>query len=707
VNDYNNIVVEKHYNKIIKQYSNIKGRAEEEVRHLLRKEVEDILKEIEIEIPIYSEENRVDISIRDIAIETKRFDDSNLKNKYSKQLFGYMLGNLFPYGVLTNLKEIYFFELSENGEITEIERDSNEFSFENFDFLFSLIIKEERKKFISEISILMDFGYVKKNKLIKELLIEFLEIFLKDNLSKKSKMFYSEWLKLFKLSELTNFEYVEQRRQALECIFNTEINENNEYQAVFVIHTIISLITKLLIYSFVSRLTNQKVKHTPDITSLKKFFKNLESGENYINLGIANMCQYDFFSWYLDVDFNDNAYILLTSLKNRAVQYRYIEVSDIDKLKDVIQRLYENFMPREIRHSFGEYYTPQNIADYILSKSKNFLNDKVCYKAVDPTCGSGTFLLSIIKDKIRLNRIKQVFDEVIGIDLNPIAVIMSKFNYILATYPLLIKIGKIPTDLEIPVYLGDSSYIPTIKKIDNIKCILYKYYFPTNIEIDFPEIIFPLDFVKNKNFITTLQKVEIMIVNNTKKEKILAFMVGEIEKTINSSLSNLLKDKINNLIGTIIKYQKENLNSIWLFIFMNYLKPFAISNFDLIIGNPPWVRWSVLPADYKYKIKSSLRIEGVFSQDTNYGGVDLNISALIAYRVVENLLNQNGVLSFIFPYGVVTNKSYEGFRNLKFGNKIMKIKQILKPSKPFFEGEEPIILILQNIEEIAIIESQP
>jgi hypothetical protein len=691
-------VLEKHYNKIIKQYSNIKGRAEEEVRYLLRKEVEDILKELEIEIPIYSEKNRVDISIRDIAVETKRFDDSNLKDKYSKQLFGYMIENLFPYGVLTNLKEIYFFELSENGEITEIERGSNEFSFENFEFLISLIIKEERKRFISESSILMDFGYIEKNKLIKDLLSEFLEIFLKDNLSKKSKMFYSEWLKLFKLSESTNYEYVKQRRQALERIFNTEINKNNEYQAIFVIHTVISLIVKLLIYSFISRLNNQTIEYTPDIASLKKFFKNIESGKSYVNLGIINMCQYDFFSWYLDVDFTDKIYTLLSSLKNRATQYRYIRIDNVDKLKDTIQKLYENFMPKEIRHSFGEYYTPQKYADYILSKSKNFLKDKVSYKAIDPTCGSGTFLLSVIKDKIRLNRIEQVFDEVVGIDLNPIAVVMAKFNYILVVYPLLIKMGKVPTDLEIPVYLGDSSYMPTIEKIGEIECVSYKYYFPADMGIDFPEIVFPLDFVKNKNFITVLQKVETMILDDVKKEKIFTFVIKEIEKTINNSLNDLIKSKISDLIETIIKYQKENLNSIWLFIFMNYLKPFAIGGFDLIIGNPPWVRWSVLPADYKSKIKNSLRNEGIFSRDTNYGGVDLNISALIAYRVAENLLNKGGVSSFIFPYGVLKNKSYEGFRNLKFGDKIMKIKQVIEPSKPFFDGEEPIILILKNLE---------
>jgi hypothetical protein len=691
-------VLEKHYNKIIKQYSKINGRAEEEVRYLLRKEVEDILKELGTEIPIYSEKDRVDIFIRDIPIETKRFNDSNLKEKYSKQLFGYMLENLSPYGVLTNLKEIYFFEQSENGEIREIKRGSNEFSFENFDFLLSLIVKEERKRFISETSILMDFGYIEKNKLIKELLSEFLEIFLKDNLSKKSKMLYSEWLKLFKLSESTNYEYVKQRRQALERIFNTEINKNNEHQAIFVIHTVISLIVKLLIYSFISRLNNHTIEYTPDITSLKRFFKNLESGKNYINLGIINMCQYDFFSWYLDIDFNDKIYTLLASLKNRATQYEYIGNSNIDRLKDTIQRLYENFMPREIRHSLGEYYTPQEHADFILSESKYFLKDKVSYMAIDPTCGSGTFLLSVIKDKIRLNRIEQIFDEVVGIDLNPIAVIMAKFNYILAVYPLLKKMGKVPTDLEIPVYLGDSSYMPTIKKIGGIECVSYKYYFPANMEIDFPEIVFPLDFVKSKSFITVLQKVETMILDDVKKEKILAFLTEEIEKIMNTRLNDLIKSKISDLIDTIINYQKENLNSIWLFIFMNYLKPFAIGDFDLIIGNPPWVRWSVLPADYKSKIKNSLRNEGIFSRDTNYGGVDLNISALIAYRVTESLLNRGGVLSFIFPHGVLNNKSYEGFHNLRFGDKIMTLQLVLEPSKPFFKGEEPVVLILQNLE---------
>jgi hypothetical protein len=107
-----------------------------------------------------------------------------------------------------------------------------------------------------------------------------------------------------------------------------------------------------------------------------------------------------------------------------------------------------------------------------------------------------------------------------------------------------------------------------------------------------------------------------------------------------------------------------------------------------------------LPKEYRESVKKSLREENMFSTDTNYGGIDLNLSAIIAHNVIKNLLNKEGVFSFIFPYGVLKNQSYQGFRNLKFGNKKMEIKMILKFTKPIFKEEESVVLILQNSEII-------
>ena len=54
------------------------------------------------------------------------------------------------------------------------------------------------------------------------------------------------------------------------------------------------------------------------------------------------------------------------------------------------------------------------------------------------------------------------------------------------------------------------------------------------------------------------------------------------------------------------------------------------------------------------------------------------------------------MLAFIFPKGILTNKSYEGFLNFKFGNKQMNLSCIIDSKKPYFGGEEPIILILKH-----------
>jgi type I restriction-modification system DNA methylase subunit len=423
-------------------------------------------------------------------------------------------------------------------------------------------------KELNETNLLDDFTY--KNEYIKKILNKLLDL-LKKDLGNTS---YLNWLQIINLSN----QGQNQKINTLHLIFN-DIGENSVYKAVFAIHTVMSLIAKLLTYSLFSNLNNRPIKKITNASSLKKFLNDIESGIIYNEFGIANMCQYDVFSWYLEAKFDDELYDLLIILKDKATQYSIS--SSIDK--DVIKPLYGNLVPKELRYLLGEHYTPQNVADFILSKSKEFLKDKTYYKSIDPTCGSGTFLLSLIKDKIKSNHIEQVLDEVVGVDINPIAVITAKFNYIFAIYPLMLKNGIKPNNITIPIHLEDAIFIS--------------------------------DY---------------------------------------------------------------------------------IGNFDLIIGNPPWVRWSVLPDNYKLKIKYSLRNERIFSQDTNYGGVDLNLSALIAYRMIKNSLNKDGVLSFIFPYGVLKNKSYEGFRNFKFGDKTMEIKMVLEPYKPFFDGEEPVVLILQN-----------
>ena len=64
-------------------------------------------------------------------------------------------------------------------------------------------------------------------------------------------------------------------------------------------------------------------------------------------------------------------------------------------------------------------------------------------------------ILSEVKDLSRKEQLKEVLSRVKGIDLNPITVLTARVNYFLNISHLL----EDNTPIDIPVYLGDSSYV--------------------------------------------------------------------------------------------------------------------------------------------------------------------------------------------------------------------------------------------------------
>jgi len=622
------------------------------------------------------EKNRTDIAYKDTIIETKSYGRITKSNfpQWDKQIKNYMKTNEYPYGILFDGKVIYFYEMDKNGEIYILNDDTDtQFNFKNFAYMIDLLFNKDnlnKPKFFIAQNLVNDFGNLKNNSEMKDFLKQLMILLDKDN--KKKDLFFNEWEKLFRLSETDNndllsiHEDIDKRRKVLSDIFDISIDEKNEYKTLFVLHTALSIVIKLSIYNILLK----NSKSIININELKEFFKNIENGSYFESLGIINMGKADFFSWFVDLTWNKEFSNLLKIIYNKIITYDFPKW---ETFIDPLKILYENFIDFDIRHSLGEYYTPQGLADYIVEKTTDIEN-----KCIDPTCGSGTFLISLLKYKLKNNKkIEDILSnyEVVGIDLNPIAVLMAKLNYLL----VIAKNIDIINDIEIPVYLGDSSYMPKIEQ----GIIKYSYYFEENSDFKMPEITFPIDFVKSKEFIKVLNIIEEKILIKEDTKKIVTYLIKEIEKITSKNLDEKIKHQIKELIEKIVFYHKKSLNTIWLFIFMNYLKPFALSSFDRAVGNPPWVRWSVLPTHYKNQIKNTLREEGIFSSDTNVGGIDLNICALIAFKVLQNLIKIDGKLIFLMPEGILSNRSFEGFRKMNLGNSEKgDIVRIFKPTNP-------------------------
>jgi hypothetical protein len=69
--------------------------------------------------------------------------------------------------------------------------------------------------------------------------------------------------------------------------------------------------------------------------------------------------------------------------------------STSDATGDLLKSLHHSLFPRAIRHPLGEYYTPDWLAEHVLDQLG--FDGTAPSRLLDPSCGSGTFLMAAIR----------------------------------------------------------------------------------------------------------------------------------------------------------------------------------------------------------------------------------------------------------------------------------------------------------------------
>ena len=155
------------------------------------------------------------------------------------------------------------------------------------------------------------------------------------------------------------------------------------------------------------------------------------------------------FDWYIPENF------LLQEITNLFNKYDFTLVD-----RDILGKLYEQFITREERKKLGQFYTPESVTDYILDQieyTKN-IDDK---KIIDISCGSGGFttraanrLINKLKNNTNKKEvIEKVISNVYGMDINPFACYLAETNMLIQLLDLIVEVKK-----ENPKYI-----IPKIK----------------------------------------------------------------------------------------------------------------------------------------------------------------------------------------------------------------------------------------------------
>jgi len=486
--------------------------------------------------------------------------------------------------------------------------------------------------------------------------------------SPKTLMLHSEWKALFAIghNDLSQQKRIQERREILSKLLERKLKTpEEEYRGLFAVHTAYAIIIKLIAFRVVCDLWERQASRfgkllSADSKQLQIFCHGLEEGEVFRQIGILNLLEGDFFSWYSDKSQWSTA--VGTSVKKvLEVLSRYeqaIELFRSTGAMDIFKELYEATVPQVVRGSFGEFYTPQWLASHVLNTALGQNNKG---RVLDPCCGSGTFLITAI-ERIRREAgqktpavlLQEIFNSVSGIDLNPLAVLMARVNYFIHIVDLL---PTEITNLVVPIYLGDASYVPQNIVIEGIPCIEYTL----NTIKDPIDVILPTALIQNTPaFVEAMLEYEKLIVL---KDPIAASN-SLIKRIPEGHKTEAIRSKVGQLSEQLVNLEKKGWNGIWARILTNFLTTAALGRFDVIVGNPPWIDWKNLPTTYREKIKTLCIDRGLFSGDGRTGGINLNVCGLICHVAIANWLKPKGRLAFLMPRELVLQQSYEGWRNL-------------------------------------------
>lgn len=238
------------------------------------------------------------------------------------------------------------------------------------------------------------------------------------------------------------------------------------------------------------------------------------------------------------------------------------------------------------------------------------------------------------------------------------AVQTARVNFLIEIADLL---GQCPgTEIEVPILMADAIYSPATSPSEGSKVVEYNI----GSQVAKLNIRLPAELALDRTLLDLVFKrmgddVELGLDFSYAKEKLIKARLITHEEMI------LWESQLKHTYEQVLNLHKKKWNGIWFRIVRNFFWSATAGNFDLVIGNPPWVRWSKLPELYRERVKPTCEHYGIFSKTKRHGGNELDISAMITYTVADKWLKDNGRLAFVITGTLFKNPSSAGFRTFK------------------------------------------
>lgn len=355
--------------------------------------------------------------------------------------------------------------------------------------------------------------------------------------------------------------------------------------------------------------------------------------------------------------------------------------------RDVIRDYYHKLIANEFRKEFGEFYTPNDLADLIVSRSldeewlrenvgrarkyienKNNGNPSVnalkgC-GVLDPACGSGTFLFHSAKRIVRyanetLGLSAEAVAEiaaclVVGIDIHPIAVEMSKATLMTALPP-----SRVFDEKSLNVFIGDSMQIEKSASVGlpGDKTVNLD---PTRKGGNF---LLPETILWRADFVKIIDGFVNQAINKKAKWRAPGGLSMSVrERAVMDKCYEALVDKI---------HDEGRGNHVWSWFIRNKIAPLVVSlrQVSRIVGNPPWL----VPNNSReaQKKKDIQRVQSEYclrpKGDAGRSSAKGDLASVFSARTTDLYLGVGGTVHWVLPTSALISQVWGPWRSGVWG----------------------------------------
>lgn len=269
--------------------------------------------------------------------------------------------------------------------------------------------------------------------------------------------------------------------------------------------------------------------------------------------------------------------------------------------------------------------------------------------------------------------LRQLTNSVVGFDVDPLAVLLSKLNWAMAMRAF---VPHAAADLVIPVYHADSLFT-----VAPITALIEGNYEEQDLRMVFDgeQVVLPGFLISPTNrrlfdlLIHSCYETAKARASNAAEDYPRAQTEALVARLIRDSGVNLSEEQrealiegCHALIPTLERLQREGRNGIWPFLLGNSYRPGLVrEQFNAIVSNPPWMAMSKL-ADNPYKTVLVSRAEHYGIKPAGSSHLHVELATVFFLNSVDKYLQENAVYGIIMPDTLLNGYHHEPFRNQHF-----------------------------------------